>query len=88
MEETMLKIDNVSKLYKLGQIGGTTLREDLQRLSARLRGKEDPTKRIGARSYKKGETLLALDGVSFEVKKGERVGVIAITVRASPPCSS
>lgn len=76
MEETMLKIDNVSKLYKLGQIGGTTLREDLQRLSARLRGKEDPTKRIGARSYKKGETFLALDGVSFEVKKGERVGVI------------
>ena len=56
MEELMLKIDSVSKLYKLGQIGGTTLREDLQRLGARLRGKEDPTKRIGAKDYKKGET--------------------------------
>ncbi|MBQ1770772.1 MAG: ABC transporter ATP-binding protein [Clostridia bacterium] len=76
MEELMLKIDSVSKLYKLGQIGGTTLREDLQRLGARLRGKEDPTKRIGAKDYKKGETFLALDGVSFEVKKGERVGII------------
>ena len=76
MEELMLKIDSVSKLYRLGQIGGTTLREDLQRLGARLRGKEDPTKRIGAKDYKKGETFLALDGVSFEVKKGERVGII------------
>ena len=76
MEELMLKIDNISKKYKLGQIGGTTLREDLQRLGARMRGKEDPTQRIGAKDYKKGETFMALDGVSFEVKKGERVGII------------
>ena len=76
MEELMLKIENVSKEYKLGQIGGTTLREELQRRSAKRRGKEDPTRIIGARSYEDGETFLALDGVSFEVKKGERVGII------------
>ena len=72
----MLKIDNVSKQYKLGQIGGTTLRDELQRLNAKIRKKEDPTKRIGAKDYNKGETFMALDGVSFEVKKGERVGII------------
>lgn len=76
MREMMLKIDNISKVYKLGQIGGTTLRDELQRLNARLRGKEDPTKKIGARNYNTGETFMALDGVSFDVRKGERVGII------------
>ena len=76
MDEIILKIDNVSKQYKLGQIGGTTLRDELQRLKAKRRGEEDPTKRIGAKDYNKGETFMALDGVSFEVKKGERVGII------------
>ncbi|MBR3235005.1 MAG: ATP-binding cassette domain-containing protein, partial [Atopobiaceae bacterium] len=76
MEELMLRIDNVSKRYKLGQIGTTTLRDELQRLSARLHGREDPTKRIGARTYGKGETFMALDGVSFDVMRGERVGII------------
>ncbi len=76
MEEIMIKIDHVSKQYKLGQIGGTTLRDELQRLSARIHRREDPTRRIGAREYEKGETFMALDGVSFDVKKGERVGII------------
>ncbi|MBQ7203707.1 MAG: ABC transporter ATP-binding protein [Eubacterium sp.] len=76
MSETMLKIENVSKKYRLGQIGGTTLRDELQRVGAKMRGKEDPTKRIGAKDYNKGETFMALDGVSLEVKKGERVGII------------
>ena len=76
MEEIMLKIDNVSKEYRLGQIGGTTLRDELQRFGAKLLGKEDPTRKIGAKNYNRGETFMALDGVSFEVKKGERVGII------------
>ena len=72
----MIKIENVSKQYKLGQIGGTTLREELQRRSAKRHGREDPTKIIGSKDYNKGETFMALDGVSFDVKKGERVGII------------
>lgn len=76
MEELMLKIDSVSKKYRLGQIGGTTFRDELQRLGARLLKKEDPTKRIGAKVYHKGETFMALNGISFDVRKGERVGII------------
>ena len=76
MDELMIKIENVSKQYKLGQIGGTTLREELQRFNAKVWGKEDPTRMIGAKDFDKGETFLALDEVSFEVKKGERVGII------------
>ena len=76
MEELMLKIENVSKQYKLGQIGGTTLYHELQRLRAKRKGLADPTRKIGAKDYNKGELFMALDGVSFEVKKGERVGII------------
>lgn len=75
-DEIMIKIENVSKEYRLGQIGGTTLREELQRTAAKILHKEDPTKKINAEKFETGETFLALDGVSFEVKKGERVGII------------
>ena len=75
-DELMLKIENVSKIYRLGEIGGTTLRDELQRLGAKIRKKEDPTKRIGAKNYNKGEKFKALDNISFVVKKGERIGII------------
>ncbi len=74
--ELMLKIENVSKVYRLGEIGGTTLRDELQRLKAKILHKEDPTKKIGAKNYNKGERFKALDNISFEVKKGERIGII------------
>ena len=75
-DELMLKIENVSKIYKLGEIGGTTLRDELQRVRAKVFRKEDPTKKIGTKNYNKGEKFKALDNVSFEVKKGERIGII------------
>lgn len=77
MDEIAIKIDHVSKEYRLGAIGGGTLRGDLQSFMARMRGKEDPNSIIGTdTSVKKGERFLALDDVSFEVKKGEAVGII------------
>ena len=75
-DELMLKVENVSKVYRLGEIGGTTLRDELQRLKAKIRHKEDPTKKIGAKNYNKGEKFKALNNISFEVKKGERIGII------------
>ncbi len=72
----MILVEHISKKYILGQIGGTTLRNELQRYSARIHHREDPTKKIGAREYKKGDAFLALDDVSFDVKTGERVGII------------
>lgn len=76
MDSLMIKVENVSKKYKLGQIGGMTLRDELQRKWARARKKEDPLKKIGEKDYEIGETFLALDGINLEVKKGERVGII------------
>lgn len=76
MENLMIKIDDVEKQYRLGVIGGGTLQGDIQSWLARRRGKEDPNSKIGAKEYRKNEKFLALDGVSFEVRKGERVGII------------
>lgn len=77
MDEIAIKIDNVSKEYRLGAIGGGTLKGDLQSLWARIRKKEDPNSKIGSdTNIKIGERFLALDGISFEVKKGEAVGII------------
>lgn len=76
MEELSLKIENVSKEYRLGQIGGATLKGELQTKWAKLRHKEDPNLKIGQKAHEKNERFLALDGVSFEIKKGERIGII------------
>ena len=77
MDDIAIKIENVSKEYRLGAIGGGTLRGDLQTFWAKIRHKEDPNTKIGeAEKGKKGDRFMALNGVSFEVKKGEAVGII------------
>jgi lipopolysaccharide transport system ATP-binding protein len=78
MSDTVISVENVSKAYRLGQIGGGTLREDVSRWWAKLRGKPDPTLKIGQEHHarKMGEQFWALDDVSFEVKEGEVLGII------------
>lgn len=74
--ELVLKVENVKKKYRLGVIGGGTLQGDLQSWWARIRGKEDPNSKIGEDPTAKNGTFMALKGISFEVKKGERLGII------------
>lgn len=77
MDEIAIKIDHVSKEYRLGAIGGGTLRGDLQSWMARLKGQEDPNSKIGSdAAAHMGERFLALDDISFEVRKGEALGII------------
>ena len=71
-----LKVCNVKKKYRLGVIGGGTLQEDIQSWWARIRGKEDPNSKIGEDVNAKHGVFMALKGISFEVKKGERLGII------------
>ena len=76
MKDIMIKVENLSKIYRLGQIGGTTLREEIQRWNARRKEKEDPTKKIDDYNFEYGKKFIALNNVSFEIRKGERIGII------------
>lgn len=76
MGELALKIDHVYKEYRLGTIGGGTLKAELQSKVAKLRKKEDPNLKIGQKAPEKNERFLALKDVSFEIKKGERIAII------------
>ncbi len=78
MSDTVISVENVTKAYRLGQIGGGTLKEDVARWWAKLQGKPDPLLKIGEEHHarKMGEQFWALNDVSFQVKKGEVLGII------------
>lgn len=77
MREEILKIENVSKKYRLGMIGGTTLRDELQRKRAERKGLADPTRKVTDQGTGKiGDEFLALSNINFTVHQGERVGII------------
>ena len=71
-----IKIEGLKKQYRLGVIGGGTLKGDLQSWWARFRGKEDPNIVIGAKVYKRNEKFMALDDINLTIHNGERLGII------------
>ena len=79
MSDTIIKIENLSKQYRLGIIGSKTLRGDFQRWIARMRGKEDPLLKIGDENKLNsfgGEYVWALKNINLEIKQGEVLGII------------
>ena len=74
----VIQVENLSKYYRLGLIGGGTLREDLNRWWAKARGRPDPLLKIGETDHgnRVGGELWALRDVSFQVREGEILGII------------
>jgi len=80
MKNIILKAENISKQYRLGQVGTGTIKHDFNRFWHKIRGKEDPYLKVGAvndRSSKaKEEYVWALRDINFEVQEGEVLGII------------
>jgi lipopolysaccharide transport system ATP-binding protein len=81
---TVIKIENVSKQYRLGLIGTNTLKGDFQRWWYNMRGLPDPTLMIGQENSLSTSRLTphssrltpddfvwALKDINFEVQQGE-----------------
>jgi lipopolysaccharide transport system ATP-binding protein len=70
---TSIKVENLSKIYRLGQIGTGTISQDVQRwITTKLLGKEDPFLKIGQSNDRstKGEIYLLyrLPDIYFEME--------------------
>lgn len=79
MGDIAIKIENLSKQYRLGNVGTGTLTHDLKSWWARARGKDDPNLQIGMENKLAeagGEYVYALKDVNLEVKQGDILGVI------------
>lgn len=80
MSNIVIKVENLSKAYQLGQIGTGTISRDLERWYARIRDKEDPFLRIGESNDQNiksaSDVVWSLKDINFEIEQGDAVGII------------
>ncbi len=79
-QKLILKIEGLSKQYRLGLIGTKTLTHDLNRWFHRVTGRIDPYLKIGEKNDRSttgnSDYVWALKNINFEVEEGEVVGII------------
>lgn len=79
MSDIAISVEDVSKMYRLGEVGTGTISHDINRWLHRLRGKDDPYMKLGEenkRDAKGGNYVWALKDVSFDVEQGQVLGII------------
>jgi len=77
MGNVAIRVEHLSKMYRLGVINNGTLWKDIQTWAALKLGKEDPHSKIGQDKYSGDEDhFWALKDVSFDIQQGDRVGII------------
>ena len=80
MGNTVIKVENLSKQYRLGLVGASTFKEDASRWWAKIRGKEDPFLALGVEndrtSTSDSKFVWSLKDINFEVQQGDVLGII------------
>lgn len=78
MQKKVISVESLTKQYDLGVVGTGTIARDFERWWAKVRDKPDPFSVVGSHQPRKnaGDSILALDDVSFTVQQGEALGII------------
>ena len=81
MSNTAIKVENLSKVYRLGEIGTGTISRDMERwFKTRILKQEDPFLKIGETNDRanKGasDIVYSLQDINFEINQGDAVGII------------
>ena len=83
MQNVVIKLENVSKQYRLGNVGTGTLSHDLNRFFAKIVGRDDPTMKVGVANKLDtvdGRYVWALQDVNLEICDGEVLGIVGKNV--------
>ena len=81
MSDVVIRVEDLSKAYQIGQIGTGTISRDLERFFiTKILGKEDPFLKIGETNdrSKKGDSdmVWSLKDINFDINQGDAVGII------------
>jgi lipopolysaccharide transport system ATP-binding protein len=78
--QTVIKVEDLSKQYRLGKIGTGTLSHDLNRWWHSIRGKDNPYLKLGEVNDRAtiglSDYVWALKDINFSVNQGEVLGII------------
>lgn len=77
---TVIKVENLSKQYRLGLVNSSSVKDDMRRLWHKIGRKENPFLNIGEandRALKSDSKYVwSLQDINFEVSQGEVLGII------------
>ncbi len=78
---TAIKVENLSKIYRIGEIGTGTISRDIERfVKTKILKQDDPFLKIGETNDRavKGESdiVYSLKDINFEIEQGDAVGII------------
>ena len=77
---TLIKVENLSKQYRLGVVGTGTMRDDFTRWWSGVRGKENPLLKLGEKNDRtiigSSDYVWSLRDINFDVNQGDVLGII------------